>query len=233
MSDVVIFAGPVILKPEFSKIDWFGKDVKIVPVPGAGSENFKRLGMSLREGYNGPILPNLLSKYAKGIGSIDRVSVCAYSAGHGLVNQLGLNADDLAAVKAVVLDDAAFVWNAKPAPPGLAAWAARGAQGSSLFVATSSRGKGENYQNGTDSVALIWQNAAKLTGTSPQAIQPNPPVTLGSWQKLGVSAYWGDIPTLTHGEHHDYAVTVWQAYLAPYLAQTPKNIPMSGYRSWK
>ncbi len=232
MSHVVIFAGPVMLKPDFQKIDWLGQDVVIVPIPGAGSENFKKLGMSLRTGYSGPILPKLLEKYVKGVATIDSVSVCAYSAGHGLVNQLGLHPQDLAAVKAVVLDDAAFIWNDKPAPPGLAAWAAKGVKGESLFVATSSRGQGEHYRSGTASVELIWQTVAKQAGATPQPVTPNPPVTLGTWQKMGVSAYWGDIPTLTHGEHHDYAATVWQAYLAPYLAPQ-KAIPMSGYRSWK
>lgn len=225
MKDVIIFAGPIILRPTFYRIDWMGADVEIVPIAGSGSQNFKNMGMGLRDG-NGRIVPNLIKKYLKG-KTFDRLSICAYSAGHGLVNQLGLNHEDLYSFAAVVLDDAAFIWNGNPPTPGLSNWAAKGAVGDGLFVATSSRGKGENYLSGTDSVNMIWQEAARLSGTSPVPAQPKPPVTEGTWQQLGVSSYWGDIPTLTHPQHHDYAPTVWQAYLAPYLA--PKTLSVSGY----
>jgi hypothetical protein len=46
--------------------------------------------------------------------------------------------------------------------------------------------------------------------------------------RLGKSLYWGNYTQpgaapnqgndLTHGEHHDLAPALWQAYLAPYLA---------------
>lgn len=234
MSDVVIFAGPIMLNPTFSKIDWMGRDVRIVTIPGAGSENFKRLGMSWRDYSTGRILPEIKKKYFKGIENVESISVCAYSAGHGLVNQLGLNSDDLAEVSAVILSDACFIGNTRPAPEGLTNWAAKGALGKGLFVATSSRGKGETYRNGTDSVSMIWTQAALQTNSIPSPVAPQFPIVDGTWQRLGESAYWGDIPTLTHGQHHDYAPVVWQAYLAPYLSALAKrNAPLSGLRRFR
>jgi hypothetical protein len=220
MPNVVVFAGPIELKPPFKSIDWEGKETVIVPVPGSGSANFANLGDSLVDGQ-GRILPRLLAKFAPKVGSIDKLALCAYSAGHGLLNKIGQVVEDVRAVNAVVLNDACFVGDGRPAPVGLTNWAAKGAAGTGLFVATSSRGDGATYQDGTTSVGLVWAAAQSLVGTTPRSLPPRPPVDVGTWQRLGKLAFWGDIPTLTHGQHHDYAPVVWQAYLAPYLAETP------------
>ncbi len=217
MTDLVLFAGPVQLKPPFQQIDWLGRQTVVIPIAGSGSAYFASLAESFRDGQ-GRILPRLLAKYAPKIGSFDKLALCAYSAGHGMMNQIGQVPADAAMVSAVVLDDACFIGDNRPDPPGLVNWAARGASGKGLFVATSSRGDGATYQNGTDSVGRVWRAAGAVYGGSPKAVAPRAPVAVGSWQQLGDTAFWGDIPTLTHGEHHDYAPVVWQAYLAPYLA---------------
>lgn len=217
MTDLVIFAGPVMLRPDTSKIDWYGDKVAIALIQGSGSENFKKLALGMKDSQ-GRILPTILRKYAAGLDSIDRIALCAYSAGHGLVNQVGLVDEDRAAISACCLSDAAFIGNTSPTPQGLVNWAADGALGKRLFAATSSLGKGETYLSGRDSVAKIWSAASKQSGFAPVPTTPRSPIANGTWQRMGQSAVWGDIPELTHGQHHDYHPVLWQAYLAAYWA---------------
>lgn len=217
MTDLLIFAGPVMLRPETAKIDWFGQSVAIALIQGAGSENFKNLALGMKDSQ-GRILPTILQKYARGVDSIDRISLCSYSAGHGLVNQVGLVEADREQISAVCLSDSCFIGNTSPTPQGIVNWAADGAEGKRLFVATSSLGKGETYLSGRDSVARVWNEASLKSGFSPVAIKPRGPIQNGSWQRMGEMALWGDIPELTHGQHHDYHPVLWQAYLAAYWA---------------
>ena len=61
MTDLVIFAGPVIVTPAHKAIDWLGRDVRIVAVNFSGSANGQALAASLKD-PSGRILPSLLAK---------------------------------------------------------------------------------------------------------------------------------------------------------------------------
>lgn len=224
MTDVIFFAGPVQLKPQFFSIDWFGRDVRIVPIGGHGSSYFAQLGAGLRDS-SGRIVPGLLRRYAPGL-AVDKVVLAAFSAGHGLVNEVGKNPADRELVSAVMLHDAVYLGHANAAsgnlPDGLLAWTLDAARGRLLCVSTTSGTPGPTYLSADVSEGLIWGAAAASAGLTPRSVDPARGAPPGEWQRLGKEAYWGALP-LSHLGQHDSAPSVWQAYLAPYLAE--KGLP--------
>lgn len=228
MTDVVFFAGPVILKPAFKQIDWLGRDVKIVPIEGAGSSYFAELAESLRD-RSGRILPTLVQRYAPGV-EIDKIAFAAYSAGHGLLNKLGDNDADRPHIDAMILSDATFNAFSTPAKRGYVKYGIDAAAGNCLFVSTTANTTGGTHMTGRDSWQLVWDAVSEQTGSWSRQVSPRAPVpeASGGWWKMGSKLYWGSYtqpnspPTqgndLTHEQHHDLAPAVWQAYLAPFFA---------------
>jgi len=236
VTDIVVFAGPVVLTPAHRSINWHGRDVRIVPVVNDGSSN-AALAQSLRA-PDGRILPNLLARYAPGIqpGS---VALAAFSAGYGLLDPILQHPADRAAVTAVILSDACFSQGNPTsgtggvAKPGFAAFGAEAINGGKLMVATTANSTDGSHLTGRQSW-LVTQDAARTASqcfcepaeVSPRA--PVPPAPGGFWQ-TGTALYWGDYTragsspntgdAFTHAEH-DTVVgpAVWQAYLAPWLA---------------
>jgi hypothetical protein len=227
--DLVLFAGPVILRPEFSAINWLGRSVKIVAVEGAGSTYFSQLAEELRDS-SGRILPNLIRRYA-GSGTFDQVALCAYSAGHGLLNKVGGVAADRARLSAMVLDDACFSGYGDPPKAGYVAFGLDAARGDKLMVVTASNSSGTGYQTGRASWLSAWRAVEQQSGLSPVGVTAKAPAPAasGGWWRLGGGLYWGDyvVPgaadntgnDFSHADHHNIAPRIWQAYLAPYLAR--------------
>jgi len=236
--DLVLFAGPVILRPEFSAINWHGRSVKIVAVEGAGSTYFSELAEQLRDS-SGRILPNLMRRYA-GSDNFDQVALTAFSAGHGLLNKVGAVAADRARLSAMVLDDACFSGYSDPPKAGYVAFGLDAARGDKLMVVTASNSSGAGYQTGRSSWLQAWRAIEAQSGRMPTSVSapsPAPPAS-GGWWRLGGSLYWGDYVKpgsavntgndLTHVQHHDLAPAIWQAYLAPWFRGPSLGIYIAG-----
>jgi hypothetical protein len=247
MADVIFWCGPVVVNAEFKAIDWGGRDVRIVPVAGAGSSNFQNLAGSLRNA-EGRILPGLISKYAGGI-SVDQVVLGAYSAGWGLLNAVAAVDADRAQLSALMLSDACFDGGDPYHPTldnpkaGYTKAAVDAAGGSLLMVSTTAHTTSGAYLTGKQSWAKVWAAAEAQTGKSPAAITPPDPVppASGGWHRIGDSLYWGDYDVpgsapgvgndFTHEEQHYLAPKIWQAYLSPWLAgERPSSL--SGSWPW-
>jgi hypothetical protein len=231
--DLVIFAGPVILRKAFDAIPW-RTPTHVVPVVGSGSSYFGSLGAQLRDS-NGRILPNLLQRYAGGSARADwdKVALTAWSAGWGLLNQVFKQEADRREVDACIATDASF----GSGLTGYEAYAADAAMGRSLMVATTTNNPA-NYRLGImktarDTWVEIQGAASAATGKSPREVGPKPPMppaTGGVW-RTGSSLYWYDYVApgsapghgndFSHAEHHDLAPLAWEAYLVPLFAGTP------------
>ena len=228
MADVVFFAGPVIVGPDFGKIDWFGRDVRIIAIAGAGSSHFSNLAESVR-GRNGSILDGIVARYARGI-SIDKIAFAAYSAGHGLLNKVGAEDQDRKRISAMILSDATFNAFDTPAKTGYVKFGLDAARGKRLMVSTTAHTTGGGHMTGRDSWRLVWNAVNDETWRWSRRVSPRSPAppASGGWHKLGADLFWGDYTTpgakantgndITHEGHHNVAPLIWQAYLAPYLA---------------
>jgi hypothetical protein len=223
MTDVVFFAGPVVVTAAFQQIDWLGRDVRIVPIVGSGSSYFSNLAEQLRA-PDGRILPGLVRRYAGSL-DIDKLALAAYSAGHGLLNKIADNDADRQAVDAMVLSDATFnAFNTGP-KSGYVKFGVDAARGNRLFVATTANTTSGGHMTGRDSFQLVWDEVDKATWSRTRVVPPRRPVPepSGGWHRMGSLFYWGDYWSgatndISHEAHHHLAPAVWQAYLAPYLA---------------
>lgn len=230
MADLVLFAGPVIVTREFRQINWFGRDVHIVPVEGTGSAHFSVLASSLRDAQ-GRMLPGLLRKYTpRGVAHIDKVALAAYSAGWGLLDKVAENAEDRARLSALMLSDACFGGSKN----GYEAFATEAARGDKLMVVSTAHTTPGTYPSGRESWLMVWDEVQRRTGKHPRSVSPHSPAppASGGWRSMG-ELYWGDYTQpgskrnegndFTHEGHHYLAPELWQAYLAPYLAG--KGVP--------
>jgi len=233
---VVVFAGPVIVKPAFDAIAW-GRPTRIVPVVGAGSSYFQQLAASLRR--DGRILPSLLERYVGMPRSeIGRLVLCSYSAGWGLLNEIFQVDADRADVNACVLSDSAFGGPLR----GHEAFAADAIWGRKLMVLTNSNNAANAalgiMKTARETVTELLDDARDQSGAllGFHRVQVRAPLTVpsgGAW-RLG-KCFWLDYVQpgaadntgndYTHGEHHDLAAAVWQAYLVPYLSGWPIVFP--------
>lgn len=224
MTDVVFFAGPVVVKQDFLAIDWLGRDVRIIPIAGSGSSYFSNLAEQLRSG-DGRILPNLVDRYAKNV-DIDKIALAAYSAGHGLLNKIVDIDADRADVDAMMLSDATFNSFNTPAKRGYVKYGLDAAGGNCLFVSTTANTSDGSHMTGRDSFQLVWDAVNQDSWSRDKQVKPRPPApeAAGGWHRLGSLFYWGDYwtqtrgNTFTHEDHHNIAPLIWQAYLAPYFA---------------
>jgi hypothetical protein len=237
--DLVFFAGPVIVGSAFQQIDWFGRQVQIVPIPGAGSAYFSDLAEQLRD-PNGRILPRLMATYAPHARGVDHVALAAYSAGHGLLNKITDVEADRKAVSAVLLHDATFSGAGDPPKRGYVKFGVDAARGSKLMVSTTTHITPGGYLSGRDSWVPIWNAVQQETGRAAKLVSPEPPTppASGGWWSIGARLYWGDYVQpgsavntgndLTHVQHHDLAPAIWQAYLAPWFRGPSLGIYIAG-----
>jgi hypothetical protein len=231
--DLVIFAGPVILKPAFQQIPW-RTPTHVVAIPGSGSSYFGRLGQQLRGG-DGRILPNLLARYASATtrADWDKVALTAWSAGWGLLNQVFKQEADRREVDACIATDAAF----GSGLTGYEAYAADAIDGRSLMVATTTNNSANPAMGILKTARQTWleiqSNAIGMAGGHPREVGPKPPMppaSGGVW-KTGSRLFWYDYVEpnsaagygndFSHAEHHDLAPLAWEAYLVPLFAGTP------------
>jgi hypothetical protein len=226
--DVVVFAGPVILKAAFQQIEW-ERPTKVVPIPMAGSSAFQSLAMSMKR--NGRILPTLLDRYVQmSRDQIDKLALCSYSAGWGLLNEIFQIDEDRAEVDACILNDSAFGGPLL----GHEMFAADAMQNRKLMVVTNTN----NAANATlgimktarQTVEEMLGRAHDLSGSlfgfsKTRARAPLTQPSGGAW-RLGRCVWLDyvapDSPNntgndYTHAEHHDLAAPTWEAYLAPYF----------------
>jgi hypothetical protein len=237
--DVVFFAGPVVLRDAFRRIDWRGRDVRLIAVQGSGSSYFSRLAEQLRD-RDGRILPKLLHRYGVDERQVEEVALAAYSAGHGLLNKVAAVPADRRRLSAMILSDATFSSLGGEAKQGYTAFAVEAAQGQRLMISTTANTTDGTHLSGRDSWALVWERAMRDAGRAARLVPPRPgiPAPSGGWWRLGGSCYWGAYADpaappnkgndLGHGQHHDLAPAVWQAYLAPWLDSVPPAWLMLG-----
>jgi hypothetical protein len=226
--DLVIFAGPVIVKPAFKAIQW-ANPTSVVTVNGAGSTYFANLADSLRDGQ-GRILPSLLSRYARTTrDQVGHLALCSYSAGWGLLNKVFLVDADRAEVDACVLSDSAFGTGLH----GHEAFAADAMDGERLMVGHSSNNSANAAMGIMKTGRSTWQEiigaatAASGHSLSQTDVRPPMPAPSGGVWNAG-KFFWLDYVKpgsadnqgndFTHAEHHDLAANAWSAYLVPYFA---------------
>lgn len=219
--DLVLFAGPVILRPTFSQVPW-KRPTRVVAVQGAGSAWFSNLAEQLR-GRDGRILPGLLARYAPGLRP-DKVVLAAYSAGHGLLNKLLAVPADRADTDAVILNDATFDSFGSKGKEGYVAYGKDAARSSSkLMVSTTANTSDGSYLTGKESWKLVWDRVQAETGLPAYHVgaEEPMPVPSGGAFRIGKHLYWCDYTDGTHGGQHDLAPATWTAYLVPFLAPSP------------
>lgn len=236
MTDLVFFCGPVVITEAHRRIDWKGRDVRVIPIIQHGSAN-AALAASLRS-PDGRILPNLVARYAPGIQP-EQIALAAFSAGYGLVDPILQHPEDRKAVTAVILSDALFSQGSPQAgtggvpKPGIAAFGAEAINGGKLLVATTANSTDGSHLTGRQSWLVTQDEARKLAQCScdPAEVSARTgvPPAPGGWWNTGRDLFWGDYTqasarpntgdAFTHAEH-DTALgpAVWQAYLAPWLA---------------
>lgn len=217
--DLVLFVGPVILRDSFKRIDWYGRDVRIVPCVHEDSSYWSSMAEQLRDGQ-GRILPNLVRKFAGvELGQVNQVALAAYSAGHGLLNKVGAVPADCRRLSAMLLHDATFSGFNDPPKAGYVAMGRRAIAGDALMVSTTSLGGGQTYATGRDSWSSVWNALQRQTGRVPHHEDPGAALrALGTWWRMG-NLTWGDLPNVSHVEQHNLAPEVWQRYLSPWLAR--------------
>lgn len=233
MTDLVFFAGPVVVTEAHKRIDWRGRDVKIIPIVGSGSSTFEQLAESLRD-KNGRILPNLLKKYAAGI-SVDQIAFAAYSAGWGLLTKIAEVDEDRKQITAMILSDACFsggnpnTGQGGTPKAGYVKFGVDAMNGSRLMVATTANTSDGSYLTGRQSWELVWNAVRRTCFCEPRKIHTGiKPAPSGGWFELGNAFYWGDYTKpgsgpgagsdITHAAHNDLSAAVWQEFLAPWLA---------------
>lgn len=238
--DVVVYAGPVVIKSAFKAIQW-ERPTTIVPIVGAGSSHFSALADRLRA-PDGRILPTLIERYVrpKVPGPIDRLALCSYSAGYGLLNKVFRVDADRAVVDACVLSDSAF----SSKLDGMSRMAADAMSGHKLMVIANTDNQanpalGLRYTSG-QAVRKIIAEGQELSGRRLGATEAREPMPLPSGGAYRAGRfYWydyvapGSPPNVgndfSHGQHHDLAADEWQAYLAPYFAGRLGGLPWWGY----
>jgi hypothetical protein len=226
--DVVVYAGPVILKPEFQAIQW-DRETMVVPIPMAGSSAFQALALQLKQG--GRILPALLAKYVKrSRDQIDKLALCSYSAGWGLLNEVFQIDEDRAEVDACVLSDSAFGGPLH----GHAKFAADAIDNKKLMVITNTNNAANAklgiMKTARHTVTEFLDEAQEIARPlfdfgSTRVRAPLTQPSGGAW-RLG-RCFWLDyvVPDspdnqgndYTHAEHHDLAAPTWEAYLVPFF----------------
>lgn len=226
---MVVFAGPVVLKPAFENIEW-DRPTKVVPIPMAGSSAFQGLAMSLKR--HGRILPTLLERYVQmSRDEIDKLALCSYSAGWGLLNEVFQIDEDRAGVDACVLNDSAFGGPLR----GHELFAADAIRNRKMMVVTNTNNAANAnlgiMKTARETVEEMLGGAQELSGalfgfSKARARAPLTQPSGGAW-RLG-RCVWLDYVSpgsqsntgndYTHAEHHDLAAPTWEAYLAPYFA---------------
>lgn len=216
--DLVLFVGPVILRDAFKHIDWYGRDVRIVPCVHEDSSYWSERAEQLRDAQ-GRILPNLVRQYAGvDLAQVDQIALAAFSAGHGLLNKVGAVPADARRLSAMLLHDATFSGFNDPPKAGYVAMGRRAMDGDALVVSTTSTASGPGYLSGRDSWLRVWSELMRQTGKRPYEVKPGELAAMGEWWQLGARLTWCD-SNLSHVQNHDAAAGVWQQFLAPWFAK--------------
>ncbi len=225
MTDLVLFAGPVVVSA-LGTIPWRRPTV-VVPIQGSGSSYFAQLAEQLR-GSDGRILPNLLQRYAPNV-NVDKLALCAYSAGHGLLDRVFQVPEDRERIDASIVSDATFSSFGAPPKEGYVQFGVDAALGRRLFVSTTANTSDGSHATGRDSWLSVWDEIEQRTGKPAHraSLEPGMPAPSGGVWGIGTALTWYDYADasgqsdISHGAHHDLAGAAWGAYLAPYFGGVP------------
>jgi hypothetical protein len=231
--DLLFFAGPVVVRTSWD-VNWFGRDVRVVPVVGAGSDTFRALAATLRD-RDGRILPQLCERYARvSCDSVGKIALSSYSAGWGLLDAVADVDADRKRIEGMALLDSVFdagnpQTGESPSGPksGYRKLALDAAQGTKFLVATTANTSPGTFLSGRQSWLKVWDSVpARGVRVVPK---PPAPAASGGWHQKGAALWWGDYSQpgaslnqgqdYTHQQHHDLAPLIWQAYVARWLNQ--------------
>jgi hypothetical protein len=240
MSDLVIFAGPVVVSNAFKQVPW-RRPTTVVAIPGTGSDFFHNIAMSVKT-QDGRVLPGLVRKYTgKDLDAWDNIALASFSAGWGLLNEVAKHPLDQDRIVGMTMHDSAFGSNLEGFPK-LAQRAATAGDKVMVFTNTNNSanwamGIKKTARETMVDIAHAVQKVAPLQLVEPAA---NLPVPSGGVYNAG-SFYWYDYvkpgaPANTgndywdcnlgesacnsqaHSAHHYLAPRIWTAYLVPALA---------------
>jgi len=216
---------------DMDRIAW-PSATKVIPVyEGDPSTLYSALASNLRD-TNGRILPNFLSRYARGI-TPGRIAFAGFSAAHGFLNPLLAQAEDRAAISAVLLMDATFDgFGAKHGKSGYVAFGKEAAAGRKLlFTSTANTATWDpvnhraTHLTGSESFRLVWDDVAAATGKSASEadVRPPLPAPVGGAYRMG-NLFWyryvnpDSTSQIDHVHQEGLAGEAMAAYLAPYWA---------------
>ena len=227
LTDIVFFAGPVVVGPEFQSIQW-RRPTLVVPIQGSGSSYFANLAERLRDS-RGRILPSLVSRYAPDVTDVGKIALCAYSAGHGLLDRVFQVPEERQRIAASVVSDATFAGLNAPPKEGYVQFGVDAAAGRSLFLATTANTSDGSHATGRDSWLSVWREVERRTGRGERAASAvgDMPTPSGGVWSIGSRLTWYDYADetgrsdISHGDHHALAADAWRSYLVPYLGGTP------------
>lgn len=231
MTDVVFFL-KAMPNQAMRDLHW-PKETKLIPLSPAvsgepNSAHYSQLAASLKDA-DGRILPNLLSKYAKGL-DVERVAFVGFSAAHGFLDPFARNDADREATSAYLLFDATFDgFGAKHGKPGYVAFARDAAEGDRLMVTTTANSatwdpvaKKATHLTGNESWQLVWADLL-AEGYSESEAEPRgsmPPAD-GGVHRIG-DLFWYEYVTpeggsqIQHTEMGKLILPMLEAHLIPY-----------------
>lgn len=232
MTDVVFFL-KAMPNQAMRDLPW-PKETKLIPLsPNVSGEpngaHYAQLAASLKDA-DGRILPNLLSKYAKGI-DVERVAFVGFSAAHGFLDPYARNDADREATSAYLLFDATFDgFGSKHGKPGYVAFARDAAAGERLMVTTTANSatwdpvaKKATHLTGNESWQLVWNDLLAEGWLAADDVGPrgDMPAADGGVHRIN-DLYWYEYvradgsSQIAHTEMGKLILPMLSAHLIPY-----------------
>lgn len=215
--DLVLFAGPVILKEHFESVPWTRPTEVVMVRDGLTSADFRVLGDHE--------FTDIVRKYTgREPSAFRKIAISAWSKGGSFTDQLLRRPEALQRLDAVVLNDAVFGSKHE----GLRAFMDQAVQGKKLLVLTNTNNVASDVisKRARESVEeLVGDTASRMDKVSGGELMPE--ASGGVW-KVG-DFFWYDyvkssgVNDISHAAHHDLAADTWSTHLVPYFEDRGNN----------
>lgn len=237
MTDLILFAGPAILRSsDMAAIPWKNPTVCKM-VSGTGSDFFKSLAGELR-GADGRILPNLVKRFAGGkLEDWGGIALASFSAGWGLLNEVAKIEADVDRLTGFTMHDSAFGGGLEGYPKLIRRAILKGDK-VAVFTNTNNSANAALgiLKTARETMVELAKQGEVETGVTLQKVEPKPPMPPASGGVWAAGSFaWYDYVKpgspmntgndFTHEEHNYLAPKVWTAYLVPAFAG---SVPSSG-----
>jgi hypothetical protein len=227
MTDLILFAGPAILRDSDMKaIPWKNPTVCKM-VSGTGSDFFQGIAANMR-GADGRILPNLVRTYSgQPMEAWGGIALASFSAGWGLLNEVAKIDADVDRLTGMTMHDSAFGGGIEGYPKLMARAVLKGDKVCVFTNTNNSANAALNIlRTARETMVEMVGKVEAQTGVKLAVVQPKPPMPTpsGGVHAAGSLAWYDYVKPgspmnsgndFTHEEHNYLAPKVWTAYLVP------------------